>query len=69
MGNLDMAITIRTMCVYDDVVAVQAGAGIVHGSTPSAERAEVDHKSAALLDAIDLAASPVFGPPSDHPSN
>ncbi len=69
MGNLDMAITIRTMCVYDDVVAVQAGAGIVHGSTPSAERAEVDHKSAALLDAIDLAASPVFGPPSDHPNN
>tara|TARA_B100000029_G_scaffold187038_1_gene184383 strand:+ start:25 stop:708 length:684 start_codon:yes stop_codon:yes gene_type:complete len=69
MGNLDMAITIRTMCVYGNDVAVQAGAGIVHASTPSGERAEVDHKSAALLEAIELASSPVFGPPSDHPDN
>ncbi len=49
-GNLDTAIAIRTMTVSPDGRAsVQAGAGIVADSDPSAENAECADKAAALL--------------------
>ena len=55
-GNLDTAIAIRTMVVGPDRRAsVQAGAGIVADSDPSAEDAECRHKAAALLAAVTAA--------------
>ncbi|MGI9032756.1 MAG: anthranilate synthase component I family protein [Acidimicrobiales bacterium] len=55
-GNLDTAITIRTMVVGPDGRAsVQAGAGIVADSDPAAEDAECHDKAAALLAAVPAA--------------
>jgi anthranilate synthase component I len=55
-GNLDTAITIRTMVVSPDGRAsVQAGAGIVADSDPAAEDAECVAKAAALLAAVPAA--------------
>ncbi len=54
-GNMDTAITIRTIVVRDGVASVQAGAGIVADSVPAAEYQETLHKARALLSAIDLA--------------
>jgi anthranilate synthase component 1 len=52
-GNLDTAIAIRTMTVGSDGSAsVQAGAGIVADSDPTAENAECADKAAALLAAV-----------------
>lgn len=54
-GDMDMAITIRTMVVADGQVHVQAGAGIVADSVPEREWAECRHKARALLRALDWA--------------
>jgi anthranilate synthase component I len=55
-GNLDTAITIRTMIVAPDGRAsVQAGAGIVADSDPQTEDDECSHKAAALLAATSAA--------------
>ncbi|MBV8387440.1 MAG: chorismate-binding protein, partial [Acidimicrobiia bacterium] len=55
-GNLDTAISIRTMFVAPDGRAsVQAGAGIVADSDPEAEDAECKAKAAALLAAVPAA--------------
>jgi anthranilate synthase component 1 len=52
-GNLDTAITIRTMLVGPDGRAsVQAGAGIVADSAPDDEDLECRNKAAALLAAV-----------------
>jgi anthranilate synthase component 1 len=52
-GNLDTAITIRTLVVAPDGRAsVQAGAGIVADSDPAAEDEECSNKAAALLSAV-----------------
>ena len=51
-GNIDTAITIRTMIVKDGVASVQAGAGIVADSDPHAEDRECWNKARALLGAI-----------------
>ena len=52
-GNLDTAITIRTMLVGPDGTAsVQAGAGIVADSEPADEDLECRNKAAALLAAV-----------------
>jgi anthranilate synthase component 1 len=52
-GNLDTAITIRTMLVAPDGTAtVQAGAGIVADSDPADEDLECRNKAAALLAAV-----------------
>ena len=52
-GNLDTAITIRTMVVGPDGRAsVQAGAGIVADSDPDDEDLECRNKAAALLAAV-----------------
>jgi anthranilate synthase component 1 len=61
-GDMDMAIALRTMVVptkrqagADWSVHLQAGAGVVLDSDPTAEHRETLHKSAALGRAIDLA--------------
>ncbi|HJX12985.1 MAG TPA: anthranilate synthase component I [Dehalococcoidales bacterium] len=54
-GNMDTAITIRTIVVKDGVAYVQAGAGIVADSVPEREYQECLNKAQALLTAIDHA--------------
>lgn len=56
-GNMDLAITIRTLNVTPGMVSVQAGAGIVFDSDPEMEYEETCHKARALRRAVDLAAS------------
>ena len=56
-GNLDTAITIRTMFITGDgkTASLQAGAGIVADSEPDDEDLECRNKAAALLAAIPAA--------------
>ena len=54
-GQLDAAITIRTIVMREGVATVQAGAGIVADSDPGAEYEETRSKARALLRAIDVA--------------
>ena len=54
-GDMDQAITIRTLVLQGDRYSYQAGAGIVSDSTPEAEHAEIIAKGAALLRALELA--------------
>ena len=54
-GDMDQAITIRTLVFHDDEYSYQAGAGIVADSIPAGEHDEVLAKSAALLGALKLA--------------
>jgi anthranilate synthase component 1 len=50
-GNLDTAITIRTMVWHDGQASVQAGAGVVADSDPVDEDLECANKARALLTA------------------
>jgi anthranilate synthase component 1 len=54
-GNLDTAITLRTLVMRDGTAYLQAGGGIVADSTPEFEENECFHKMRALVRAIDLA--------------
>ena len=54
-GNMDMAITIRTMTVKDNTAYIQAGGGIVADSDPEEEYQEVCNKAASTMRAIDVA--------------
>jgi anthranilate synthase component 1 len=54
-GNMDQAITIRTMVFDGDEYSFQAGAGIVADSVPDTEYQEVLAKSAILRRALELA--------------
>jgi anthranilate synthase component 1 len=54
-GDMDHAITIRTLVFDGDEYSYQAGAGIVADSAPAAEYAEVLAKAAALRRAMELA--------------
>jgi anthranilate synthase component 1 len=54
-GDMDQAITIRTLVFTDGRYAYQAGAGIVADSSPEREHDEVLAKSAVLARALDLA--------------
>ncbi len=54
-GDMDQAITIRTMVFRDGLYSFQAGAGIVADSKPEKEYAEVLAKSAILRRALQLA--------------
>jgi anthranilate synthase component I len=58
-GNMDFAIAIRTMVGCGDSIHVQAGAGIVADSVPTAEYEECINKASAVLRAIDMATSAV----------
>jgi anthranilate synthase component 1 len=54
-GDMDQAITIRTMVFHGDTYSFQAGAGIVADSVPISEYREVFAKSAVLRRALELA--------------
>ena len=54
-GDMDQAITIRTMVFHGDTYSFQAGAGIVADSVPVTEYREVLAKSAVLRNALELA--------------
>jgi anthranilate synthase component 1 len=54
-GDMDQAITIRTLVFEGDRYSYQAGAGIVSDSRPESEYNEVYAKSAALRSALQLA--------------
>lgn len=51
-GNMDMCIAIRTMVIKDNVINIQAGAGIVADSDPEKEYEETINKAQALVSAI-----------------
>jgi anthranilate synthase component 1 len=52
-GGMDMAIAIRTAVVKDEILYVQAGAGIVHDSVAQSEWDETMHKARALIAAAE----------------
>ena len=54
-GNMDMAITIRTMLVKDEALHLQAGGGIVADSDPEGEFQESCNKARALIRAAEEA--------------
>jgi anthranilate synthase component 1 len=54
-GDMDHAITIRTLVFRGDEYSYQAGAGIVADSVPQTEHDEVLAKSAAMVRALELA--------------
>jgi len=54
-GDLDLAITIRTLVIHDGIATVSAGAGIVADSNPVSEYEETRSKARAMLRAIDVA--------------
>jgi anthranilate synthase component 1 len=62
-GNLDTAITIRTLVVKDGVAHVQAGGGIVYDSVPEREHQECVNKAKAVLAAISQAEAVEVGVP------
>ena len=53
-GDMDVAIAIRTGIVKDQVLYVQAAAGVVADSVPEMEWAETEHKARALIRAAEL---------------
>ena len=55
-GDMDQAISIRTLVFHGDSYSYQAGGGIVADSSPQAEYAELMAKSAVLRRALELAA-------------
>jgi len=54
-GNMDTAISIRTAVIKDNIISVQAGAGIVYDSVPDNEWMETLNKAKAVLKAAALA--------------
>lgn len=54
-GNMDSAITIRTLVAHGNKASIQAGAGIVADSNPKTEWFETEHKARALFNAIETA--------------
>ncbi len=56
-GDLDLAITIRTIHLEKGELAIQSGAGIVSDSEPETEYEETINKGAAMFQAVRLAAN------------
>ena len=54
-GNMDTCITIRTIVMRGQRIAIQAGAGIVADSDPVNEQQECHHKARALAEAVRVA--------------
>jgi len=54
-GNLDMAITLRTIVIAEGHAYVQAGAGVVADSRPAREYEETLEKAAAMFAAVEQA--------------
>ncbi len=65
-GNMDMAITIRTMVVSRGIAYTQAGCGIVYDSVPELEYEESMNKAQALLKAISQAEDTRFKSRENH---
>jgi anthranilate synthase component I len=63
-GNLDTAITIRTILMKDGVAHVQSGGGIVYDSDPATEYSETQSKAGALIRAIEQAEATSAGRPA-----
>ncbi|HBH38665.1 MAG TPA: anthranilate synthase component I [Curvibacter sp.] len=53
-GDMDVAIAIRTGVIKNDVLYVQAAAGVVADSVPEMEWRETEHKARALIRASEL---------------
>lgn len=60
-GNMDTCIALRTLVMHDNVIDVQAGAGIVADSVPRLEYKETLNKARALLKAIHIAETQLSG--------
>ena len=56
-GDMNVAIAIRTAVIKDNVLYVQAGAGIVSDSVPKNEWVETQNKAKAILRSAELAQS------------
>jgi anthranilate synthase component 1 len=56
-GNMDTTIAIRTAVIRDDVLYIQAGAGIVADSVPSLEWMETMNKGRAIFRAVTMASA------------
>jgi anthranilate synthase component I len=54
-GNLDMAITLRTIVIADGRAYVQSGAGVVADSNPAREFQETLEKAGAMFSAVEQA--------------
>jgi len=64
-GDMDLAIAIRTAVIKDQVLHVQASAGIVADSVPESEWNETRIKAQALLRAAEMAAAGLDSRPED----
>lgn len=53
-GNMDLAITIRTAMIKNNLLTVQAGAGIVADSIPEKEYEETVNKAMAIQKALEM---------------
>ncbi|MDT7921055.1 MAG: anthranilate synthase component I [Meiothermus sp.] len=54
-GHMDVALTLRTIVIAREQIHIQAGAGVVYDSDPSAEYQECLNKAQAMLKAVRLA--------------
>jgi anthranilate synthase component 1 len=60
-GNLDTAIAIRTAVIKDNMLYIQAGAGIVYDSVPTSEWEETMNKGRAIFRAVAMAEAGLAG--------
>ncbi|MFI3137226.1 MAG: anthranilate synthase component I [Methylococcaceae bacterium] len=60
-GNLDTAIAIRTAVIKDQLLTIQAGAGIVYDSVPQSEWDETMNKGRAIFRAVSMAEAGLEG--------
>jgi anthranilate synthase component 1 len=56
-GDMDVAIAIRTAVIKDEILSIQAGAGIVYDSVPDNEWLETINKARAVMKAAETASS------------
>lgn len=52
---MDVALTLRTIVIAREQIHIQAGAGVVYDSNPSAEYQECLNKAQAMVKAVRLA--------------
>jgi anthranilate synthase component 1 len=60
-GNMDTAIAIRTAVIKDNILHIQAGAGVVYDSKPELEWKETMNKARAIFKAVSQAAAGLDG--------
>ncbi len=60
-GNMDTAIAIRTAVIKDEILHIQAGAGVVYDSKPELEWKETMNKARAIFQAVQQAAAGLDG--------